>query len=113
MSNGNGAVLDADLQEIAARVTWLGKLPKWCVWEHLLHDDVMALVNTVQAQRVKLGEYRDSLYGDEPNVPGPGEKGNAARPWNVTLRSASEIVPGSGPRIWDEDGLNDMFGVDA
>ncbi|MFA6270696.1 MAG: hypothetical protein WC657_05845 [Candidatus Paceibacterota bacterium] len=24
----------------------------------------------------------------------------------------SEIVPGSGPRIWDEDGLNDMFGVD-
>lgn len=70
MSNSNEMVLDADLQEIAQRAKWLGELPKWCAWEHLLHDDVMALIATVQAQRDLLNEWRGD-YGITPAGAGP------------------------------------------
>lgn len=49
--------LDADLQEIANAHAWLGRLHKWCKWEHQVYDDLMTLAHTVQAQRELLRQY--------------------------------------------------------
>jgi len=66
------------------RATWLGKLPKGCAWEHLLHDDVMALTATVQAQRELL---RDLCDGDTVT-------GNDDDPLVVRVWGGSEVARG-------------------